>query len=277
MSCIIHYERENNYDLQLTQITEKTSATILREKREHKKIDDAHFQQYCMIPNNEELRNDKYHLSPCYKKFTKILASKTIDTKTISKRENRGPALKSKLKILNRSSSNKLLAVLPPVKRPRNDDSAEDTAKPCNVSLRSSSSTFSSAPVSPLGPDKIFQSASPVVLSRNKYIYGPECVICKKFDLVYRKRNQKIRSYPNPATLLNAAEKIKQCAKEKEKYTDLYHEILDKDLIAAEFKCHEQCRKSLSRSTKEKSLNQKGNPSGHFSKVASYIDKYVLP
>ena len=55
----------------------------------------------------------------------------------------------------------------------------------------------------------------------------------------------------------------------------MYHEILDKDLIAAEFKCHEECPKNLTRSTKEKSLNQKGNPSGDFSKVANYIDKYV--
>ena len=106
-----------------------------------------------MIRNNEELRDDKYHLSPCYKKFTRILASKKIDTKTIPKQENWSPALKSKLKILTKSSSNKLLAGLPPVKRPRNDNSAEDTAKPCKVCLRSSASTFSSAPVSPLGPD----------------------------------------------------------------------------------------------------------------------------
>ena len=37
-SCIIHYERENNYNVQQTQITGKTSDTILRAKREHKKI-----------------------------------------------------------------------------------------------------------------------------------------------------------------------------------------------------------------------------------------------
>ena len=33
MPCTIHQERENNYDVQPTQITEKTSAIILREKR----------------------------------------------------------------------------------------------------------------------------------------------------------------------------------------------------------------------------------------------------
>ena len=36
------------------------------------------------------------------------------------------------------------------------------------------------------------------------------------------------------------------------------------------------CRKHVTRSTQEKSLNQKGNPSGDFSKVANYIDIYVL-
>ena len=64
--------------------------------------------------------------------------------------------------------------------------------------------------------------------------------------------------------------------KKSQSNTDLYHEILDKDLIAAEFKCHEECRKNLTRSNKEMSINQRGNPSGDFSKVASYIDKFVL-
>ena len=56
-------------------------------------------------------------------------------------------------------------------------------------------------------------------------------------------KNKKKLRYPNPVTLLNAIEKIKQCAKEKEKYKDLYHEILDKDLIGAEFKCHKERKK----------------------------------
>ena len=162
MSCIIHYERENNYDVQLT---EKTSAKILQAKRENEKKDDSHFQLCCIIPNNEDLENHKYHLSPCYKKITRILASKTIDMKTISKRENRGPAIKSKLKKLTRSSSRKLLSGLPPAKRPRTDNSAEDCAKLGKLHLRSSSSTFSSGPLSPLGPDETFQAASPITPS----------------------------------------------------------------------------------------------------------------
>ena len=129
VSCIIHYDRKNNYDVQLTQIREKTSATIFRAKREHEKNDAAHFQQCCIIPSNEDLKNHKYHLSPCYKNFTRILALKTIHMKTISKQENRGPARRSKLKRLTRSFSSKLLAGLPPAKRPCTDYSAEDFAK----------------------------------------------------------------------------------------------------------------------------------------------------
>ena len=74
----------DNYDVQLTQITEKTSAIILQAKRKHEKNDDAHFQECYMISNNEDLKNRKYHLTACYKKFTRIVASKTIYTKTIS-------------------------------------------------------------------------------------------------------------------------------------------------------------------------------------------------
>ena len=85
-----------------------------------------------MLYNSQQC---KYHMNPCYKKFTRISASKTIDTKTILKRENQGPAIKSKLKRLTRSSSIKLLAGLPTVRRPRTDYSAEDFATPCKLHL----------------------------------------------------------------------------------------------------------------------------------------------
>ena len=116
--------------------------------------------------------------------------------KTISKHVNWGLALKSKLKRLTRSSPSKLLAGLPPVKRPGLDNSAEDSAKPCKLRLRSSSSTFSSPPRSPLGPDEIFHLASPIVPSQNKYICGPESVICWKYELVYKKKKSKDKKLP---------------------------------------------------------------------------------
>ena len=51
--------------------------------------------------------------------------------------------------------------------------------------------------------------------------------------------------------------------------------MLDRDLIAAEFKCHEECRRNLTRSTKENSLNKKGNSSENSKKGANYTDKYL--
>ena len=50
--------------------------------------------------------------------------------------------------------------------------------------------------------------------------------------------------------------------------------MLDRDLIAAEFKCHEECRRNLTRSTKENSLNKRRNSSDNFTSVANYIHKY---
>ena len=58
-------------------------------------------------------------------------------------------------------------------------------------------------------------------------------------------------------------------------YSDLCSEIMDKDLIAAEFKCHHECRIELIRKEKETSA-QIGNPIVDFLKVTSHIDKYVL-
>ena len=69
--------------------------------------------------------------------------------------------------------------------------------------------------------------------------------------------------------------KIKHCAKDKEKHRNLYREMLDRDLIAAEFKCHEEYRRNLTRSTKENYLNKKGNSSDNFTNVANYIHKYL--
>ena len=276
MSCIIHYEHEKTYDDQLTHITEQTKARILEAKSKHEKNDDGHLQQCCMIPGNEDLKNCKYHLNPCYKKFTRILVTRSEDTKIFSKQENKTPSVKSKSKRPTRSSSSKILPGLPPVKRRRTHNPKEGFVSPSKLRLRSSSFILSSPSLSPLATNETFQTISPTVPSQSKHIYGPECVICKKYELVHFKQKGKIRSYPVRVTLLNAAEKIKQCAKEKEKYKDLYHEIIGKDLIAAEFKCHEECRKDLTRSVREKSHSQRGNPSGDFTKVTNYVDEYVL-
>ena len=119
-------------------------------------------------------------MNPCYKKFTRISASKTIDTKTILKRENQGPAIKSKLKRLTRSSSIKLLAGLPTVRRPLTEHSAEDFATPCKLHLRSPSSTVSSPPLSLSRSLSLSVSLS---LSPSPSL----SLISKKYELVYKK------------------------------------------------------------------------------------------
>ena len=70
------------------------------------------------------------------------------ESKIISKWENRGPAIKPNLKRPTRSSSRKLSAGLPPVKRLRTNNYAEDFTKLCKLFLRSLSSIFRSTPLS---------------------------------------------------------------------------------------------------------------------------------
>ena len=111
--------------------------------------------------------------------------------------------------------------------------------------------------------------------SRNKFVYGRECGICNKYELVRKKKGEKIRLYPQSITLLEAAHKIKESTKMKDAYSDLCLDIMDKDLIAAEFKCHHECRIELIRKEME-TVACKGNPIGDFMKVSSHIDKYVL-
>ena len=57
-----------------------------------------------------------------------------------------------------------------------------------------------------------------------------KCGICKKFELVRKKKSKKIRSYPRAITLTEAAKNIKESAKLKESYNDLYLEIPTKPL-----------------------------------------------
>ena len=93
---VIHYKHHNKYDIQLTQITERKQVLQYCEQRANmKKNDDSHFKQHCMIPNNRYQKNYKYYLNLCYKIFTGKFASKTAETKIISKRENRGFSVKS--------------------------------------------------------------------------------------------------------------------------------------------------------------------------------------
>lgn len=62
---------------------------------------------------------------------------------------------------------------------------------------------------------------------------GKECDICNKEIITH----DKMKLFPQPDTLIEDAERIKQSSEEKEDYSDLYTKICDKDLIAAYNKC----------------------------------------
>ena len=66
MSCIIHYEGQNQYD-SVTQVTEKTSLKIKEAKQKHELLNDQHIPQCVLIPENEDLTKYFYHKKPCYR------------------------------------------------------------------------------------------------------------------------------------------------------------------------------------------------------------------
>ena len=54
--------------------------------------------------------------------------------------------------------------------------------------------------------------------------------------MIYKNKPQKITNYPKTLMQNDAAEKIKQCTKEKEIYKDLLLHIVNIDLIVAELR-----------------------------------------
>ena len=125
-----------------------------------------------------------------------------------------------------RSSKQRVVTGLQPVKRKVRNDSEnvlESVSPPTTKKLRS-------------------MSSPPPSTSRSRFVYGRECGICHKYELVQKKKGEKIRSYPQHVTLEEAARKIKESAKVKDTFSDLYLKIKDQDLIAVEFKCHNECR-----------------------------------
>ena len=78
-----------------------------------------------------------------------------------------------------------------------------------------------------------------------------------------------MKLFPQPDTLIEDAERIKQSSEEKEDYSDLYTKICDKDLIAA----YNKCRIKLIRwetTTKARNINR------WFQKAKNHIDRYVI-
>ena len=112
---------------------------------------------------------------------------------------------------------------------------------------------------------------------RKSIFYGPNCTICQKYWFNYKKDSK-----PKNVTLEAAAKRICESAAEKQhiyQYKDLYFEILSKpDLIAAEFKCHDECRRNLTRPiiAKPQQSNVNDRENVNLNNVINYIDQNVI-
>ena len=76
--------------------------------------------------------------------------------------------------------------------------------------------------------------------------------------------------FPQPDTLIEDAERIKQTGEEKEDYSDLYRKICDKDLIPAYNKCQTEL---IRRETK---VRNKNTPVDDFEKIKIILIDMLL-
>ena len=112
--------------------------------------------------------------------------------------------------------------------------------------------------------------------SRNKFVFGKDCVVCDKFELRYKNKDRdEIGKYLLLLTLDAPAKAIVKMLKKKEKYKESREKtILVTDLISAEFKYHDKCRKELTRDDRDTSILER--PADGFKKVTDYVDNYFL-
>ena len=240
MSCIIHYV-ELPYEETLFPVSDTIKSKILLAKTAHISKQ-THLDQCNSIP---EIITDSYFHRKCYNKFVKIVEKtatnlKTNENKSIAKHETRS---KRTLSTLNE---------LEPRKRQR-----VNLVKSVRRSNRSSELTQST--------------------SRNKFVFGKNCVLCEKFELRYKNKNREdVREYPMNLTLDAAAQNLITAISTKEKYKELRDRTqwCLEDLIAAEFKYHDRCRKELIREDRETSFVCRP-PSG-FVNVKEFVDDNIL-
>ena len=77
---------------------------------------------------------------------------------------------------------------------------------------------------------------------------------------------------PVPVTTTDAAAKVKESAKSKAKYQQIYSNFVEMDLIASEFKLHKECQKMLTRPVRLQTNTTQGDLIGNFDKLVSHID-----
>ena len=103
-----------------------------------------------------------------------------------------------------------------------------------------------------------------------------DCVVRDKFELRYKNKDRhESQEYPLLLILDGPAKAIVKMLEKKEKYKDLREKtILVTDLISAEFKYHDKCRKKLARDDRDTSIVER--LADGFKKVTDYVHNYVL-
>ena len=239
----------------LSAVTKRIAERILLAKRMHDDCDDDHTLQCEAIPSSD-LTKCSFHRNPCYKKFVKIAEKsneKSTEYPTTVSSKSSAKASKSSISTRSKRKSTTKLQELPiPTKRlPKTEPAIRQ------VRRRGTSAVATSS-------------------SRNKFVFGKECVVCDKYELRYKNKDrEEVREYPLLLTLDATAEKILIMLEKKEKYNELKEKNgLLTDLISAEFKYHDRCRKDIMREDRETSIV--GRKMAGFEKVTEYIDNYVL-
>ena len=245
MTCIIHYEGQDKYD-ELSPITAKTAEKILLAKSMHENNQECDHTDQCKSIPMGRLVDCFYHKNPCYKKFVWVTVknkSKSSSSLTFEKATANTRA--------KRKSSDKFVELPVPSKKSNTEEvQVHQTRRKRSLALATSS-------------------------SRNQHVFGRECVLCGSFELRYKLNQVDIREYPLSLTLDIPAEKIKEQISKKDRYKQLAEKIiLIDDLIAAEFKYHDRCRKELMRDERE--TTSVGRPNAGFKKVLDHIDDYVV-
>ena len=121
-------------------------------------------------------------------------------------------------------------------------------------------------------------------------MFGKDCVVCDKFELRYKNKDRdEIGKYLLLLTLDAPAKAIVKMLKKKEMYKESREKtILVTDLISAEFKYHDKCRKESTRDDRDTSIVERPadgfkkvidyveRPADGFKKVTDYVDNYFL-
>ena len=74
----------------------------------------------------------------------------------------------------------------------------------------------------------------------------------------------------------DAAAKVKESAKGKTEYQEIYFDFTEIDLITSEFKFHKECQKLRTRPARPLMDTTRCDPIGNFDKLVSHIDSYVM-